>query len=258
MIRFASLGSGSKGNCLVVESGGSCLLLDFGFSVRETTRRLARLGRTPDRITAILVTHEHDDHVGHAFAAAAAWSVPLWCTYGTLRAVEAAGRRLPSVDVNLLHGRERVAIGDLEVLPFTVPHDAREPVQYLFSDGANRVGVLTDIGTPTPHVVDMLSGCDALVLECNHDAQMLRESDYPRWLRERISGPLGHLENADAAALLAALDRTRLKHLVAAHLSERNNRPDLACAALAGAVNCTPDWIGIARQEVGFDWRELR
>jgi phosphoribosyl 1,2-cyclic phosphodiesterase len=151
-----------------------------------------------------------------------------------------------------------VAVGDLEVRPFTVPHDAREPVQYLFSDGAFRVGLLTDIGMPTPHVIELLSGCDGLVLECNHDARMLRDSDYPRWLRERIAGPLGHLENGAAAELLAALDRSRLKHLVAAHLSERNNQPELACAALAAAMNCTPDWIGVARQDEGFAWREVR
>jgi phosphoribosyl 1,2-cyclic phosphodiesterase len=258
VIRFASLGSGSRGNCLIAESAETRLLIDCGLSPRETAKRLERLGRSPAEIAAVLITHEHDDHGGCAFAFALTYGIPLWCTSGTLRALQESGKTLDDVQVRLLDGRAPVAIGDLEVRPFTVPHDAREPVQYVVSDGALRLGVLTDLGVPTAHVVEMLSGCAALVLECNHDIDMLRRSSYPRWLKERIAGPLGHLDNAGAEGLLAALDRSRLRHVIAAHLSEQNNHPDLARAGLARALRCEESWVGLATQDEGFDWRELR
>jgi len=121
----------------------------------------------------------------------------------------------------------------------------------------HRVGVLTDIGSSTRYVQASLSGCDALVLECNHDAEMLAYSDYPYSLKQRIAGRYGHLCNEGAAALLGSLDNTRLKHIVAAHLSQQNNTPERARAALAGALNCSADWIGVADQATGFDWRML-
>jgi phosphoribosyl 1,2-cyclic phosphodiesterase len=209
-MRFASLASGSRGNCLVVEAGDTRVLLDCGLSPRETVRRLGRLGLEPQGLSAILVTHEHEDHVGGAFAFAAAHSLAVYITRGTLRAADEAGKRVEGVRTELIDGRAAFAVGAIEARPFTVPHDAREPVQYVLSDGALSLGVLTDIGAPTPHVIDMLSGRDALVLECNHDPAMLREGGYPRWLKERIGGPLGHLDNDQAAALLGAPDRSRL------------------------------------------------
>ena len=149
------------------------------------------------------------------------------------------------------------AVGALEVRPFPVPHDAREPVQFVVSDGDARLGVLTDLGMSTPWVEQALDGCDALVLECNHDAQMLAEGTYPAPLKARIGGRLGHLDNVAAAAIVAAIDTTRLKHIVAAHLSQQNNTPAHARAALSGALGCAGDWIGIADQALGFDWREI-
>ena len=260
MIRFASLASGSKGNCLVAEAGASRVLLDCGLGPRETARRLARLGLAPADISAILVTHEHDDHVGGAFAFAARHGLPVWITHGTWRAASEAGKgdETGSVEVNIVDGRTPFEVGALQIQPYTVPHDAREPVQYVVSDGASRLGVLTDIGASTPHVESVLSGCDALVLECNHDLGMLDRSGYPKWLKERISGPFGHLDNGQAKALLSSLDRSRLKHVIGAHLSQQNNQPTLARRALADALGCEDDWVGIATQEDGFDWRELR
>lgn len=260
MIRFASLASGSKGNCLVAEVGRSRLLLDCGLTPRETTRRLARLGLAPADITGIIVTHEHDDHVGGAFAFAAKHCVPVWITHGTWKAVTDAGKgdATGSVHVNIVDGRTAFEVGELQVQPYIVPHDAREPVQYLVSDGAWRLGVLTDIGASTRHVEDALSGCDALVLECNHDLDLLWASGYPKWLKQRISGPFGHLDNGQARALLANLDRSRLRHVIGAHLSAQNNRPDLARCALALAMGCEEHWIGLATQDEGFAWRELR
>ena len=254
-MRFASLGSGSEGNGLVVEAGGSRLLIDCGFGVRDAAARLARLGIEPGSLSAILVTHEHADHVGGVPAFAARHGVPVWLTFGTLDVV---GERFARTErVYGFDSHDAFAIGDLEVWPFPVPHDAREPVQFVVGDGQHRLGVLTDLGVSTPHVEASLSGCDALVLECNHDAGMLADGDYPYPLKQRIAGRLGHLDNEAAAALLASLDTSRLRHVVAAHLSQQNNTPERARAALARALNCTPDWIGIADQVDGFGWRDI-
>ncbi len=257
-LRFASIGSGSKGNCLVAEVGGTRVLLDCGLSPRETERRLGRIGLAPSDISGILVTHEHDDHAGQAYPFAALHRIPIWLTHGTQAAMAESGKVCGDIDTRTILGRESFAIGDVEVSPYTVPHDAREPVQFVLSDGAFRLGVLTDIGASTAHVEATLSGCDALVLECNHDVDLIWGGDYPKWLKERISGPFGHLSNLQAEQLLGALDRSRLKHVLAAHLSHQNNRPELARDALARAMGCAPDWIGLSTQEDGFAWRELR
>ena len=256
MLRFAALASGSGGNCLVAEAGSTRLLIDCGLKLTETERRLERLGIAPAAIDAILVTHEHGDHAYGVFDFAAAHGVAVYLTYGTLRAMREEGKVVEGVRIVHVDGRQSLAVGDVQVHPFTVPHDAREPVQYVVSDGASRLGVLTDIGAPTSHVAACLARCDALVLECNHDLDMLWAGSYPKWLKQRIAGPFGHLHNGDSERLLAAVDRSRLKHVIAAHLSQQNNRPELARAALARAMGCDASWIGLATQDEGFGWRE--
>lgn len=254
-MRFASLASGSRGNALVVESGDTRLMLDCGLAPRETERRLARLNLAPDDIDAILVTHEHSDHADGALAFSGRHGTTVWLTHGTWRAI--ADGTQPDGRVRIIDSHTPFAIGSIEVRPFPVPHDAREPAQFVFTDGARQVGVLTDTGSSTPHIEAMLTGCEALVLECNHDARLLAAGAYPAWLKGRIGGAFGHLANETAARLLAALDTRGLQHIVAAHLSQENNTPDLARRALAGALNCAPDWIGIASQADGFDWRSV-
>ena len=255
MMRFASLGSGSEGNGLLLEVGATRVLADCGFALSETVARLARLGVTADSLDAILITHEHDDHVGGAARLARKFNIPVWVTHGTL---QAAGKALAAVEeVRIFDCHQRFAVGDIEIEPYTVPHDAREPSQFVFSDGACRVGLLTDVGSLTAHMQAVLSGLDALILECNHDLDMLWDSGYPQRLKERIAGKFGHLDNHTAAELLTLIDCRRLKHLVAAHLSKQNNTPELASAALAQALNCEVEWIGIATQDHGFDWREI-
>lgn len=254
MIRFASLGSGSAGNSLLVERGDTCLMLDCGFGLRETVARLSRLGRHPADLTGILVTHEHGDHLGGVFRLARKFSLPVWLTHGTW---SASGESDSGLDVQVIDSQRQFAIGQLLVQPFPVPHDAREPVQYVFSDSEHRLGILTDIGEITPHVCDVLSGCDGLVLECNHDASMLAASSYPFSVKRRIAGRHGHLENSAAAGLLGQIDCSRLQHLVAAHLSERNNLPALAVGALAQVLGCAESWVGVATPEAGFDWLQL-
>jgi phosphoribosyl 1,2-cyclic phosphodiesterase len=257
-MRFTSLGSGSEGNALVVEvsEGASTtrVLLDCGFSVRELQRRLLRVGLDFIDLDALIVTHEHTDHVGSSLTLARKANLPVYMSWGTALASGADDGR---VDLRILWGGDALAIGDIEVHPYTVPHDAREPLQFVFSDGERRLGVLTDTGCATPHITSVLGGCDALVLECNHDRQMLAASRYPASLKARIGGDLGHLANDAAAALLEQIERSRLQHLIAAHLSQQNNTAALAQAALAAVTGCTPDEIGVATQADGFDWRTL-
>jgi phosphoribosyl 1,2-cyclic phosphodiesterase len=255
-MRFASLGSGSEGNALLVESGGTRVLLDCGFPLSEVTSRLARLGLEASSLDAVIVTHEHGDHGGGVAKLAARHGLPVYLTRGTLSGLGADGRELGNR--KLIDAYTPFAIGAIEVTPYTVPHDAREPVQFVLGDGAARLGVLTDTGQPTPHIARSLSGVNALVLECNHDLDMLMNGPYAAQLKKRIAGRLGHLSNEASAELLRAMDCSRLQHLVAAHLSQTNNTPRLARAALAGALGCAPEWIGVATQDEGFGWREIR
>jgi phosphoribosyl 1,2-cyclic phosphodiesterase len=256
-VRFASLGSGSLGNALVVEAGRTRLVLDCGFSLRETASRLARVGLAASDLSGIIVTHEHADHGGGVLPLASRFGIPVWLTYGTLAALRETGAADEECSLNLIDPQRGFSVGDLLIQPFTVPHDAREPVQYVLSDGASRLGVLTDTGCSTAHIESNLSGCDALVLECNYDSGMLASGPYPDSVKARIASRFGHLDNRTSAEILAALDCSRLKHVIAAHLSQHNNTPDLARCALAGALDCEPEWISVATQDEGFAWRAL-
>jgi len=254
-MRFASLGSGSQGNALVVEAGSSRVLLDCGFGLRDVEFRLGRLGLAPADLDGIVVTHQHEDHAGGVARLAGRYDLPVWLTHGTQRALEQSLPR--GLDLRLIDSHHRVAVGDLWLETFPVPHDAREPVQFVFSDGACRLGVLTDVGAPTVHIRERLSRCHALVLECNHDRRMLESGPYPPSLKRRVGGAFGHLANDAAAEILASLDNSLLRHVIAAHLSQKNNTPALARAALAATLACEEAWIGIADQDAGFDWRSL-
>lgn len=255
MIRFASLGSGSEGNGLLVESGGTRVLVDCGFRLSDTVTRLARLGLAPGDVAAVLVTHEHEDHAGGVARFARRYDLPVYLTYGTLIAFGTSGAMMPQV--SLIDSHTPFVIGDLEIHPYPVPHDAREPSQFVFSDGERRLGLLTDTGASTPHIERMLSGLDALVLECNHDLELLMNGPYPLTLKRRISSRYGHLDNATAAQLLAGIDCSRLQHFVAAHLSAQNNTPELARAAVSAVLNCDPSWVAIATQSHGLGWRDI-
>jgi len=253
-VRFASLGSGSRGNALLVEAGNTRVLVDAGFGPREMSRRLERLGLTADNVDAVLVTHEHSDHVGGVFACARRFGWAVLLTHGTLAACPGGGI---GVRTTIIDGHEPLSVGDISVHPFPVPHDAREPVQFVLADGARRLGVLTDAGHVTPHMVAMLDACDALVLECNHDVGMLAQGSYPQALKRRIGGLWGHLDNVAAASLLSRVRHSSLRHVVAAHISAENNSPGLAQAALSAALGCGQEWIGVATQDGGFAWRDL-
>lgn len=256
-MRFASLGSGSAGNALVVEVKQTRLMLDCGFSVKETVARLARLSLVPEDLAGVVITHEHDDHAGGAFKFAAKHKIPVWLTYGTFKMVTRYMPNQHDLQLNIIDSHRAFDIADIQVQPYPVPHDAREPIQCVFSDGNHKLGVLTDVGRTTPHIEEKLSACNALVLECNHDSSMLQSGPYSWALKKRVGGDLGHLENSDSANLLSKLDNSQLQHIVAAHLSAKNNTPKLAMSALAKVLGCEEDWIGIADQLLGFDWRMI-
>ena len=254
-MRFASLGSGSEGNALLISatSGNTetTVMLDCGFGLREAESRLSHLHIDPKQLSGIIVTHEHQDHVGGVFRLARRHKIPVWMTHGTLESVrdEATG-----VTVHVCRDSEPFIIGDLEIRPYTVPHDAREPVQYTATDGIRKLGVLTDVGHSTPHLMRALDGCDALVLEFNHDTEMLSQSVYPPWLKARIGGQLGHLSNQQSAEILQGLDRSRLQRVIAAHLSQKNNSPDKVRSLIQEVLAGSDIEVVIADQESGFDW----
>jgi len=264
-VRFCSLGSGSTGNATIVEAGDgarpSRVLVDCGFSLRELDDRLAVAGLVASDLDAIFVTHEHGDHIGSAVALARRNELPLWTSRGTWRSL---AERCTEDDPLLVDGLLRFArdgesfeVQGLQLRPYTVPHDAAEPLQLRCGDGGLRLVVLTDLGSITAHMIDNVAGCDAIVLECNHDAAMLASSRYPPSLKARIGGRFGHLSNATAAEILARCASARLQHVVAAHLSRENNRPDLARAALAACFGGAGEAIVIADPLAGFDWLQL-
>jgi phosphoribosyl 1,2-cyclic phosphodiesterase len=259
-LRFAALGSGSEGNAMVIEclSGKQTtrLLLDCGFSSKELDKRLAVVGLTATDLDAVLITHEHHDHAAGAYRAAKRWRLPLYSTFGTLTAAYAS----ISPDwvnhhaLNFVTPGVPFSIGSIAIHPIAVPHDAREPVQYRFSALGRHLAVLTDAGCHTPLLKDSLNGLHALVLECNHDAQTLKNSAYPPSLKQRILGDWGHLSNDQAAHLLASLDTSQLHSLWCAHLSKSNNTPAMAQTALAQVLGWEIERVNVLDQAQPGDW----
>ena len=258
MLRFRSLGSGSTGNATLVEatSGGRTtrLLIDCGFGLKHLDARLGRAGLVAHQIDAVFITHEHGDHIGCAHALSRRDRIPVWMSEGTWLAT---GGRDYEGRLNLARDGAEIAVGDLALQPFTVPHDAREPLQLVCTDGARRLGVLTDLGHATPYVLARLAGLDALLLECNHDGDLLAQSAYPAFLKRRVGGNYGHLSNMAAADIARAVRHDGLRHVVAAHLSEQNNRPDIVRRVLAEALGAQEDEILTASAADGSPWLDL-
>ena len=252
-MRFASLGSGSKGNGTLVAAGDTMLLVDCGFNRRETEQRLARLDVNPEQLDAILVTHEHGDHAGGVAALSRHYEIPIYLSHGT-----AAASKLDNAHKQLrINAGDNFVIDDIAVQSIPVPHDAREPTQFRLSSGGCCLGILTDLGSITPHVLAAYSGCTGLLLEFNHDLALLQNGSYPAALKRRVGGDYGHLNNHQAAELLRALDNSQLKLLAVGHLSEQNNSLAHAQAALAEVAHCHSAEVFMACQQEGFDWLYL-
>ena len=256
-MRFRSLSSGSGGNATLVEASGLLpfrLLVDCGLGIRQLALRLAQAGLLPEDINAVFITHEHGDHVGCAHALALRHRIPVWMSKGTHSAIGS-----PDFDGLLHTARDGkvIDLGGLQLTPFAVPHDAREPLQLSCTDGAAKLGILTDLGHATPQVLAHLQACHGLLLESNHDTELLDQSVYPPFLKRRVSGDYGHLSNLAAAAIAREVNHSGLKHLVAAHLSAKNNRPDLVQDALSNALGCEASDIIVAGQASGTSWLAL-
>ncbi|AMA45104.1 MBL fold metallo-hydrolase [Pseudomonas monteilii] len=251
-MRFAVLGSGSQGNGTLIASGDTYILVDCGFSLRETERRLALLGVSAAQLSAVLVTHEHADHVHGVGLLSRRYGVPVYLSQGTLR-----GLRKPVEARGFLACGQSLEIGALRVSAARVEHDALEPLQYVISDGQRRFGMLTDLGTYDGWLLDRYQDLDALLIESNHCRDMLARGHYPYFLKQRVGGNLGHLNNHQAANLVAELGWQDLQHLVLAHLSSKNNLPHLARQQFVDTLGCDPDWLQVANQEHGLDWREI-
>jgi len=249
-VRIASLGSGSRGNGTLIEDTDTCILVDLGFTLKDTERRLGKLDRSPRDISAIIVTHEHGDHINGVAAFARKYKVPVHLTPGTYDPRKLGA--LPALDQINCH--RSFMVNSLHVEPVPVPHDAREPCQYIVSSKGTRVGLLTDIGHVTPHVQKRYASCDALLLECNHDVKMLAGGPYPPALKNRVGGSHGHLNNEQAAELVCSMDLRRLRHLVLSHISEKNNAPALAVDVIQSALDGWPGELYVASQDDGIHW----
>lgn len=249
-IRIASAGSGSRGNATLVEADGIRVLVDCGFGARELSERLAALDVDVASIDAVLLTHEHADHASGAAAAISTLSLRVMATPGTAHALGIDG-------IETFSAHHPLHIGPLEVRPVPVPHDAREPVQFVFEHRGVEVGVLTDLGHVSRHVQTAFADLDALLLESNHDLDALWRGPYPTRLKRRVAGPHGHLSNEQAGQLLAGVRQERLQHVIVAHVSEQNNSPELARETLAEISGVDCERLTVATQDGGFAWREV-
>jgi len=252
-VRFASLGSGSKGNATLIEWRDTCVMVDCGFSIKETTARMAKLDKRPQDLAAILVTHEHSDHWKGVMPLANKFGIKVYLTAGCLKSRDLKN---PVTDFHIIDSHIEFQVGDLRVTPVPVPHDAREPVQYLFNSTEHKLGVLTDLGSLTAHVNAQYDRCDGLLIEANHDLDMLATGPYPAFLKERVGGQWGHLNNHQTASLLKAVDQSRLQHLVVGHISDKNNSLEKVRYEIEQAYKGKGN-LHYACQQEGFGWLQL-
>jgi len=252
-MRYASLGSGSKGNATLIQNNNTTIMVDCGFSVRETEKRLERLKQNPEEISALLVTHEHGDHIRGVGPFARKYKLPVCMTRGT-----AKWNSLGVIpNIRYISVEDNIEIGELNVNSYTVPHDANEPCQFVFKNKNKRFAMLTDVGHCTEHIKMQLKQCDALLLECNHDKAMLLNGSYPASLKERVAGLYGHLSNEQASEIVKEIQHAQLHTISIAHVSDKNNCKDLALQSLRAVLVNKDISISIIDQENGIDWQEI-
>jgi phosphoribosyl 1,2-cyclic phosphodiesterase len=240
-VSLINLASGSRGNSTVIRSSRTALLVDCGLSCRQLCLRLEECRIAPDSLDAILITHEHSDHVGGLHVMAKKFRVPVYMTAPTHEAWrrifrDSAGNPVAAERLETIVPGRGFTIGDIAVQPFTIPHDAADPSGYTFTAEGIKVGVATDLGYLPPNVKDCLTGCQLLYIESNHDLEMLRTGSYPWAVKQRVMSRVGHLSNAALAEFLANDYDGAAACIVLAHLSEQNNHPELARRAAEEAL----------------------
>lgn len=250
-MRFCALASGSQGNALLVEHDDTLILIDCGLPLKHLEQRLAVVGRRLDAVDAVLITHEHGDHSRGIGPLSRRRPLPFWATPGTARSIAA------TESFEHLRMSRELVIGSIRVEPYPVPHDAREPCQFVFNAGGRRLGLLTDAGHVTPVVERALARCDALALEFNHDAWMLEHGRYPAAVKARVASRLGHLNNDQAAELLLRIRHPGLQWITGLHLSEQNNSPERVRVAAARVTDGSGVELRLAAQHEPTEWIEI-
>lgn len=246
---FCQLASGSKGNALYVRGTDSAVLFDCGLSGKELARRMEMRNLDPASISAVVVSHEHTDHVGGVGVICRRYKIPLYITEATCGESLKKLGKTKDMDIHFMECGRRFSVGSMEIHPFSISHDAADASGFRVMSEGSVLGIATDFGVASHLVKTHLSGCDALVLESNHDPDLLMANpNYPWALKQRVRSRVGHLSNEEAATLLEELDRSRLKHLVLAHLSEENNTPELALEAAYAVLSGTNTSITVAPQ----------
>jgi phosphoribosyl 1,2-cyclic phosphodiesterase len=253
-VRFASLGSGSKGNSTIIDSGESRVLIDCGFNRKHTRIRLQELSLDLSDIDAILVTHEHSDHAKGVALVCESIDKPFYSTYGTARSAGWLEHPL----WNCIDSHDTVKINDLNIQAVVVPHDSQEPVQFVVSNRDFKIGVLSDLGSLTPYVIDAYQNCHGLLLEANHDLQLLQQGSYPPALKRRVAGDFGHLNNQQSADLLSRLLWPGIQHVLASHISDKNNQLELVQKEFAQVLSCKWQDVDAAIQGESTGWRVLK
>ena len=235
---FCSIASGSSGNCIYVGSDHTAVLVDTGISGKKIAEGMKAIGRKPEELNGILITHEHSDHIKGLGVMARKYGIPIYTTPGTREAICKCGS-LGVIEEGLfheIHADEGFAIQDLEIMPFRISHDAAQPVAYRIKNGDKSVAVATDMGCYSDYIIDHLQGLDGILLESNHDINMLQVGSYPYPLKQRILGKRGHLSNENAGRLLCEILHGDLKFIMLGHLSKENNYEALAYATVCAEI----------------------
>ncbi len=255
-VSLTVLASGSAGNCSLIATSRTRLLVDAGLSCRETLRRLQQAGESSQNIDGILISHEHSDHVAGLYQLARKLKAPVYISAATHRAWQQQYRSSGKTElarVQHFQPGKQFTVGDVEVIPFTTPHDAVDPVGFAFLAEGVKIGMVTDLGYVPANVSQQLQGCDALMMESNHDLEMLRTGPYPWMVKQRVMSRVGHLSNDSLAQFLSSDYDGRAAFLVLAHLSEQNNHPEIARAAAERALGERRQQVLLARQEAPLE-----
>jgi len=250
-MKFCSLGSGSSGNSYLVSKNNTNILVDCGFSITELENRMSKREIKPSEMTAIFLTHEHDDHSKGAFVFAKKYNKPIYLTYGTLKMCQKRIKKSYNLSINIISPLDTLELNDFMIHVIPVPHDAREPVQFKFESEEKTLAIITDLGFGNKELINSIQQINALILESNHDENLLRQSRYPKNLKDRIRGNYGHLSNEGSLEILKKLNLDNLKWLGAAHLSKENNSPDLVKDLWKKVFE---DKINIIDPDFGLPW----